>query len=524
MQATLCQFCEQNLRKYYIGCLHNIYGQIHDHITKLLLKSYCILDDKRSDDACPNRINELNTYLEMISRLQDIDDPIQWSLMDGIMAIADATFVEHNNRYKQDKGREITSARNLIYEIIKDTTPSVNMFDSMSGTAVEKKSGDNIEHVTPQSMFECQRKSSLSNCFHVIDPFNMLYMDEKVNNKRANFPYGTINRCIQSLANNTKEPPVTPIVEFHQCVLPKDLKVVEPLSNVGKFIIGSRLLYKRIVYKGLDNLPNNYERNVLEGAEFEDILNWTYNIQLSEIEIKSIVTYNNLLSDKWNIQYNFFNPIEIKRIFVMPKQQHQCINVGKPICHQCVDVLPITDFMKLIKNILEVLKSQNITLKKINDIILLINEFCTHIGRKTDLLILLEKDIIIDKMIIIKKIISVILSLSFSTEKRGLQFRRASPPPVSPQVTHAPEFLKKETPIPVQPQIISLSSIIQPHVDKPLLSLEIPRKLQIRRPGVAQEAQKVVLQTGGEPTENKQYYQKYLKYKSKYVHLKHSKV
>lgn len=34
MQVSLCQNCEQNLRKYYIGCLHQVYGQFHDHITQ----------------------------------------------------------------------------------------------------------------------------------------------------------------------------------------------------------------------------------------------------------------------------------------------------------------------------------------------------------------------------------------------------------------------------------------------------------------------------------------------------------
>ena len=531
MQATLCDYCEQNLRKYYIGCLHNVFGPIHDHITRLLLRSYCLADDKRSDDMCPCRINELHTYLEMISRLQSIDTPMQWSLMDGIMAIAEFTFTEHNDRYKKEKGREITSSRNIVYEIMKDTTPPVNMFDSMSGTATEKKPGDNIEHVTPQSMYECQRKSSLSNCFHVIDPFNMLYLDEKVNNKRANYPYGTINRCAQSLAKNTQELPTTPIVEFHQCVAPKDLKIVEPLSNIGKFIVGTRLLYKKIVYRGLENSSKDPERITNGNMEFEDIFNWTNNIQLSEAEIKSIVAYNKLLYDKWNIQYNYFSPNEIRKLFIIPKQQHKCIDVENPICYKCNDILPITDFMKLIKNILEVLKSQNIILKKMNDIIFLINEFYARIGKKTDLVTIDEKDIIIDKVNIIKKIISAILNLSFSTEKRGLQVRRVISPQITQVDTPKPEPTKEETSVRKQLQIIL------PQSDKSLVPPKVVSKLRIIRPNVVQtmvsqsgiptvasSVSTIPSQSGGELMENNKYYKKYLKYKSKYMHLKHLKL
>jgi hypothetical protein len=307
MHNFLCQVCSNNLRNYYQTYYNKIYGKYHNDIVTELLYWNCVYNDGRTD-GCKFKIYEFDKFLECISKIYSLNQK-DWSLIDGLAALSEMTY---NINVDRDQKKIIKNPRHLIYHIVKNKIPKVNFFDEN----LRYRQTDNIEHILPQSFNQCQTSLSsiehFSNCLHISDPFNMLQMDPKTNNARQIYPYASNTYCHYGVQNSLIISNLSgyQTSRLHKCKTTTDNNfVIEPLHNIGKFMIGSRLLYNYIVYG-----------TTLSDTEINDIIQWTTNHHLQPDEIDKIVSYNQQLSDIFGVDYSFFNPNEINKLF--NNQQH----------------------------------------------------------------------------------------------------------------------------------------------------------------------------------------------------------
>lgn len=313
MNSFICQECSNNLKNYYHNYYNKIYGKYHNDIVIELLYWFCIYNDGRTD-GCNFKISELDKFLECISKIYSFQQK-DWSYLDGLAALSEMTYdinIEKSSR------KIIKTPRHLIYNIVKNNIPKVNFFDEK----LTYRQTDNIEHILPQSFKQCNSSLAdiehFSNCFHITDPFNMLFMDPKTNNARQIYPYASNAYCHYGVKNSLI---ISNLLGYqtsklHQCKTKDDNNfVVEPIHNISKFIIGSRLLYNFIVYG-----------TSLTDSEVNDIIQWTSYNSLQHDEIDKIISYNQQLSDIFGLDYSFFNPKEIKKLF---DKNHQHIQLER---------------------------------------------------------------------------------------------------------------------------------------------------------------------------------------------------
>jgi len=357
----ICPNCKQILEKYYVDCIHNDYKQLHEYILKALLRIHCIVPSIDEIKQCDTLTNYPKDLLELFSKLHAVRNKLTyWTNLNGLHEIA---LITDPIKYK-----DTSELIDLIYNILKDKLPHNNFLETSSSetkimckierdkmhTYVIKNLKKNIEHILPQSHNHCSHnKNSLINeCVHVYDPFNIVYMNLDVNKLRQKYPYGSCKACkkIDTIDFNVTDQ--HPLVISNKC--DNEEVFIEPYSNVGKFIIGSKLIYDYIVYsshKYLSNIP--------------EIYGWCTK-ELTRDERQMINDYNDKLNQIFGINYEYFYPDRIQELFMSRK--HKCVT---PTPTQKIIHGDYNDFSMLI----EELNNMCLDVNSINHMVLKINNF-----------------------------------------------------------------------------------------------------------------------------------------------------
>lgn len=206
----------------------------------------------------------------------------------------------------------------------------------------------NLEHICPQSHNTCGIRrlgddiAEMAKCLHDIDPFNMIYINQVENLSRGNFkydddpnrkntpyfkiekndckPFGKIDDivcnkhhiavCCEGSAQKRQKYPAQKrqkggIIKIY---LPLGMPpYVFPDNQYARAMIGVRTIYSNIVYSYDVNLSNMY--------------NWatTKNTDIDEdtiTKIKNFVkNYNNVITSITGIEYEYFTPDNIDKLF-----------------------------------------------------------------------------------------------------------------------------------------------------------------------------------------------------------------
>lgn len=304
---TMCGNCKSVLKKYYNDMLINKYTKYHN-----LIYNNLFVDDS---DALSIPIEYRKYVLRYI----------------GICVTPRADHVI------DCLGKMISMKKNIassdmykLYQFSLFFAPQFNYFENRS-----KNDNDNIEHVMAQSNKLCKNSSydNIYKCAHVCDPFNMLYMNKYVNCARGNYVYGTCKDpiCTKFVVSSSgcnvesgvcvSKKPFDHCAQFKTTYVPaSNINVYdtgndyffEPTSNLGKYMVGSKLIYTNIVY---DN-----------SIQLDDAYNWI-NSDLSSSDMQTINNYyddikRNGLDD---IDYSFFRHENIKNLFI-PHEANRCFH------------------------------------------------------------------------------------------------------------------------------------------------------------------------------------------------------
>lgn len=291
-QYKLCYTCAETIRTYNRTRVKNDFCKFHE----IIFKSYC--------DAYKN--SPLDCHKIMITFLSIINENMyeNKTLLDFLI-----DFIKLLKPQEIDSQNVYTKIRMYLfkYNFVEDREINEN---------------DNIEHVNPQ--FGCKNSNDISKCTKVFDPFNMLYLDKYVNCLRGISPYSvdkscsTIEKsgcsqngvCINPQCSN-KNTQRDGKIAIYKCA--QDKLLFEPELPIGKYFIGSKLLYANIIY-GYNDTPLNV------------IYEWISNLVISP----KINEYYEYLKNTFGIKYDFFLPQNIRNLFESPEHKHIYIQKDIP--------------------------------------------------------------------------------------------------------------------------------------------------------------------------------------------------
>lgn len=316
----VCQTCKDRLKTYYKTMILNEYTDFHNNLF----------------NACfPNQTKvpiEARKYvLSMIGCFSR--KPLN-NILSDIM-------------YTLERIENRTVDANFIFAKVKSFSMiPYNYFENKGIT-----NDDNVEHIMAQSTRAgCKNASYLeiNDCVHVCDPFNMLYMNTYVNCMRGNASYGKCNErqckdiilytngcsdqdailCLDSKCAKPITKTSNPVMVVH---VSKNDQCYEPITQEGRYMIGTKLLYSYIVYDNIIQHNTMYE--------------WTCN---NKPDKEKIEYYFN--SQKTGIDYSFFKPENINHLFTQ-HQQSECVKPQIPVKHESILTQIIKQIIESAKNI-----------------------------------------------------------------------------------------------------------------------------------------------------------------------------
>lgn len=434
---SICKICSKNIFDYFYAMCLNDLSRIQLHLC-----SYIPHDDKMED------------YDGFIRNILDLLRLGTGKYIHECALLVSSIF----RRLYPSASPDFLYNINYIFLMLKPYVFNWNFYEN-----IEKSKNDNIEHVYPKSInIHCN--------YNTIDLFNLLYMNQTTNTQRQNYPYCECKKdnCEKILMQNKD-------IEFTKCG--SVIECVNPYSNIGKVIIGCKLLYGNIFY----NISNCDVNILYEWIKLYD--------DLSADDKQKIKDYYDTLFEISGIDFSYVSPQNCLKILSRTEHEHIKPKISNAKNYASQLSLLLSKITSNIKHIfIDSPKSYNTAIKKRTFITNKLKELYRILLNNTyiDAYTFIPDTSVIGKdiILIIKSFYDNIKTINIQISKFGIE-----------------NIIKQlEINIPT-PQLSSQThSVLNPNA-----SVFIPKKL----------TSPIQISTNG----GSLYYQKYIKYKSKYLNL-----